>query len=215
MKQRAGEARRRVLGAYVWLIPVGLLVAVALAVLAFNSAPSQYVASRQVLFLSKPTARPDVRAPVNPFLDIGPSLFTAADVISLTVTDERTVERIAPPESGIEYTATMLPGGSTPVLAIEAIAPDAETADTVADEVVSTVAANLQRQQAAARAPADTWIVSSLIASSGTPSRDLGRNIVWGLAAFVAAAAATLIGAAALVRLRRRRGSAAPEADEA
>lgn len=156
---------------YWYVVLIGGLVSLLAAGTVLFMLPASYEATRSVLFVPSPTSEnPD--EPLNPFFSyMTESLATSISVVSIVLNDKRTQEEIAPPGSGIDYTAGQMIAATAPILEIVATADSKQAADGAADQLVETANATLESQQRDAGAPKRTWISTSLISSTIEPER--------------------------------------------
>lgn len=192
-----------------WAFVLAIIIVAVLGAAAALQVEPLHRANRQILFTVSPTFQdPDTK--VNPFLNFVPNLSTALEVVSISVTNPKVAERLAPAGSRVTYGAGQSPLTEAPVMLIEVEAPSAAQADEVADGLVDRSLADLEAQQQAAGAPRDTWVAATLISSSAVPEIVRSKQIRTGLAG-AAAALGLVMGCMALLlrhdirRMRRGR----------
>lgn len=201
----------RTLKRYWYVVLAGLLVSVLLGAAVVNWAPPEYETERSILFVPSPTSE-DPDLPQNPlFSFINADLNTPIQIVSIIVSDEKTVKQLAPEGSGISYSVGPSTTVSAPVMDVKVTAPSAEVADATAKQLTELVQSTLRTQQEAAGGPKSTWMTARLISSSIEPTRVWGTPIKLAVGAFGLCVLATF-GVVALLQRRsdrrRRRDSA-------
>jgi capsular polysaccharide biosynthesis protein len=160
-----------------WRISVpAALVALIIAIGTFLAVPPSYEDSVQVLFLGSPT-QPGEKALVNPYLELGSTLVSTADVIRLKVSTPQVVEALAKEGATAEYGVALDQSTPAPVLIVTSKAADPAVAQSTGRAVVKEIQATLQDLQEQAGAPRSTWVVTSVLSTLPKPERKLNVSI--------------------------------------
>jgi hypothetical protein len=184
-----------------WKLAVpALLLVVGVAFAAFLTAPPSYMSRSDVLFLPS-TESPDSTTPVNPYMGLGATLGSTADVITRVVTDPRIVRQIAASGGTAAYQVVPDQTTSAPVLIVTSRARSAQVTARTTNMVVAQMKQTLQQQQQAAGAPRGTWVSANVLVAEGTQRLWKGQ-VRAGIAAF---AGCTLLFLALLFGLEARR----------
>jgi hypothetical protein len=184
-----------------WKVSVpALLFAVGVALAAFNVAAPSYESRADVLFLPS-TESPDSDTPINPYMGLGPTLGSTADVITRVVTDPRIVRQLAAKGGTAAYQVLPDQTTSAPVLLVTSRDPSAPVAARTTKIVVEQMQQMLRDQQEAAGAPRGTWVSANVLVSEG-PQRLWKSQVRLAIAAF---AGTTLLFLALLFGLEARR----------
>lgn len=166
-----------------------------------------------MLFLPS-TESPDSTTPVNPYMGLGATLGSTADVITRVVTDPRIVRQVAAKGGTASYQVVPDQTTSAPVLIVTSRAPSAQATARTTNIVVAQMKQMLQQQQQAAGAPRGTWVTASVLVSDG-PHRLWKGQVRAGIGAF---AGAMLLFLALLFGLeakrRQPRGASLAEPDD-
>lgn len=170
--------------------------------------PPTYQSSAQVLLVpSSQTPGSEVR--VNPYLNFNQTLFIAADVVRLSVTDQESVQRLRSADVPGTFSVELDKASSGPVLLVTGTGTTPREARRIVTEVVDSVKLALKDRQLEADAPADSLISTVPLTEPTRPIKIRKAQIQL---AIVVLAGSALVGIflVALLERRRRRREATP-----
>jgi hypothetical protein len=189
-----------------WTLSVpALFLAIGVAAAAFLLAPAAYQAQADVLFLPS-TKSPDSDTPINPYMGLGPTLGSTADVITRVMTTPQAAKQVAEQGGTASYLVAPDLSTSAPVLVVTAKDPSAAVAALTTQIVVDQVQRTLRQQQQEAGAPPGTWVSANLLVRD-EPKRLWKGQVRLGLGAFAGTALLLLAGLFAIDGRRRPRAA--------
>jgi hypothetical protein len=152
------------------------VLAIASGGAAFLTTPPSYADSVQVLFLGS-AHQPGEKALTNPFLEMGSTLVSTADVIGLRVSTAQTAQTLADEGATSDYEVALDQSTPAPVLLVTTKDADPGRARRTSQALVEKIQSILQALQLQAGAPPSTWVTSTVISSLPKPARKLTQSI--------------------------------------
>jgi hypothetical protein len=169
-----------------WVLVPGLVVALLAAGIGFLSTPPTYSRSQSYLLLS-PVVTEQGRG--NPFLQLGNGVGMAASVLSKRVSGGETAAAITASEPRLEYTVSLDPTTSAPVLLVTVEGPSLAVVGAALERLGTELTDQLAALQRDAGAPEVSWVTIGLLTG------DAGSQVSYaaGMRAGVVAGAAALL----------------------
>jgi len=175
-----------------WRISVpAVLLAFGAGGAGFFLIPPGYQDSTQVLFLASPIT-PGEKALSNPYLSMGSTLVSTADVIRLKVSTQQVTTDLAAAGARADYEVILDQSTPAPVLLVTTKDTDPAIARQTSLAVVQQIKIVLQGLQQQAGAPPATWVGSTVISSLPQPQRMLNTSLRPALVATVGVFAVTI-----------------------
>jgi hypothetical protein len=202
-----------------WFVVVpALLLTAGAAYLTLQTVKPSYEATGAVVLLGPATAGapvPGEPSPpqVNPYLEFGGALETTALIVSRSLMSEAAVTRLAEKGATAVYEVGTGSDGGSPLVNVIATDPDEAVALRTVEVLITEVGAELERRQAAARAPRSQFIRAETVTTPtrATPLSGSSLRAVAAVGALGLAASFGLGFLAEAVAVRRRRPRAAVE----
>jgi hypothetical protein len=192
-----------------YLVLLGVLATVGLVVLALRVVPPTYSLTSDVLLLPPESA---VAKGENPYLNLG-GLESMADVVSKTVTDDRTRREVRAATGDVEYGVALDTSAAAPIVVVGVEARDPEAARATMGFLSQRLEQALQDVQLDSDVPTDALITLMPITQMNIPQVEYKSQVRAGVVAAVGGLAATLLLTAlidAAIRARSRRRTADP-----
>jgi hypothetical protein len=195
-----------------YLVLPGLAATVAGTIAMVEAAPPAYEARGAVLMLppaNVASAGPDGPVQINPFLELGGSLYATADVAAQVIMSDPVARELA--EDGAVAGYEVMVGQESPTLTVIATGSSAREAVETVDLVTRRVQQELASRQQAAGAP-DSSLINDVISAPDEAKVLLGSKLRAGAAVAALGSTATVslgfLAESIAVGRRRRRASA-------
>ncbi len=193
-----------------YVVLLGLLSTLGLALLAFDRVSPTYTATAEVLMLPPSTSVPEGS---NPFLALG-GLEAAGDVLSRSLSGPTTTARIEEAGGGEDYRVALDPNSPAPLVQIEAEGPTPTFALRTLDLVLAELPRQLIQIQREASVPVGAYMSSTTVTSTAEPESSLKPRIRALVVAVGVGLAGTLLFTALLDAFLARRREAVKHAND-